>query len=62
LAATAVGFVVAIVEPPLVLVLLVISGILAIRDRHSPNKKTLAIFGGLAITTCSYLGLALAHH
>lgn len=62
LGATAAGFLMAIVQPPLVLVLLVVSGILAIRDRRSPNRKTLAMFGGLAISTCVYFGLALAHH
>lgn len=62
LGATVVGFLVAIVQPPLVLVLLVVFGVLAIRDRRSPNKMTLAIFGGLAITTSVYLGLALADH
>jgi hypothetical protein len=61
LGAIAVGFLVAIVQPPLVLVLLVVSGILAFRDRRSSNKTALAVFVGLSVTTCVYLGLVLAH-
>ena len=64
LAAIAVGFLLVIVQPPLVLVLLIVFGILAIRDRRRPDRgrRNLAIFRGLAVTTCYVVAIVLAVH
>lgn len=57
------GLVLVVVAPPLVLILLVASGVLAYREerRASGNHLPVAIFAGVALATCVVLGLLVLH-
>jgi tellurite resistance protein TehA-like permease len=63
LVAVALGLVLVVVAPPLVLILLVAFGIFAFREekRASGNHLPLAIFAGLALIACFVLGSLLVH-
>lgn len=64
LAAIAGSIPLVIVQPPLVLVLLIVFGVLAIRDHHRADgeRRNLAIFRGLAVATCYVVVVVLAVH
>jgi hypothetical protein len=61
LVGVALGLVLVVVAPPLVLILLVAFGILAFREERqaSGNHLPVAIFAGLAVIACFVLGSLL---